>query len=330
MILSSKPLNVSLICGDILSVMNGLIRCRPGCSYSLRNGLQILLRVGQRMPMASHCPAPREPEKAAPWRNFSLPLDNVSPFRHTRKHDHQPARAIACYSEIRRSDGASGSWLQHHGRTPSVVHLDLVRHQLRLRHVLFLHLDEAQDLSSLGTARERNAIASMLKTLMTDEQWPVGILLSGTEELEDILNHDPQLARRMDTVHFAPLSPVAHARDVMGLIEGYAKRADIIMDPTVSDRALAERLIHSAAFQFGLVIEIIIAAIEIALLEEATALKRRHFVTAYQLRSSCSDAFNRSSSLIFIALTPAKSSSGRVADVVKLFPTADDCSRCCG
>ena len=169
---------------------------------------------------------------------------------------------------------------------------DLVRHQLRLRHVLFLHLDEAQDLSSLGTARERNAIASMLKTLMTDEQWPVGILLSGTEELEDILNHDPQLARWMDTVHFAPLSPVAHARDVMGLIEGYAKRADIIMDPTVSDRALAERLIHSAAFQFGLVIEIIIAAIETALLEEATALKRRHFVTAYQLRSSCSDAFN--------------------------------------
>lgn len=83
---------------------------------------------------------------------------------------------------------------------------DLVRHHLRERRVLFVHLDEAQDLASRGTKHELNSVASMLKTLMTDDEWPVGIILSGTEELEDILNHDPQLARRMKTVHFRELA----------------------------------------------------------------------------------------------------------------------------
>lgn len=169
---------------------------------------------------------------------------------------------------------------------------DLVRYQLRQRQVLFLHLDEAQDLSSRGTRIELNSVASMLKTLMTDEHWPVGILLSGTEELEQILNHDPQLARRMDAMHFAPLSPVLHAPDALGLIDGYASRANLSVDLELTKIQLAERLIHAAAFQFGLVIEIIIAAIEVALLEEALTLQARHFSLAYEHRTSCSDAFN--------------------------------------
>ncbi|SEC39466.1 TniB family NTP-binding protein [Rhodobacter sp. 24-YEA-8] len=169
---------------------------------------------------------------------------------------------------------------------------DLVRHQLREREVLFLHLDEAQDLSSRGTRQELDAVASMLKTLMTDEEWPVGILLSGTQELENILNHDPQLAHRMDTIHFASLSPVNHAPDVAGLIEGYARRAELGLAPDALEIALSERLIHAAAYQFGLVIEIIIGAIEIALLESGDHLEWRHFKLAYEVRSSCADAFN--------------------------------------
>lgn len=169
---------------------------------------------------------------------------------------------------------------------------DLVRHQLKQRQVLFLHLDEAQDLSSRGTKVELNAVASMLKTLMTDPDWPVGILLSGTEELEKTLNHDPQLARRMDAIHFSPLSAVGDAPDALGLLENYAARAGLRVDPDAQNFELAERLIHAAAFQFGLVIEIIISAIEIALLQEAVTLQVRHFALAFEYRSSCATAFN--------------------------------------
>lgn len=139
---------------------------------------------------------------------------------------------------------------------------------------------------------ELKAVASMLKTLLTDPDWPVGILLSGTEELERILNHDPQLARRMDAVHFAPLSPLTHAPGVIGFIGEYAIRADLTAAPDSQTIASAERLIHAGAFQFGLVIEITIAAIEVALLEQDKVLQARHFSLAYEQRSSYSDGFN--------------------------------------
>lgn len=169
---------------------------------------------------------------------------------------------------------------------------DLVRHHLKERKILFVHLDEAQDLASRGTRHELNSVASMLKTLMTDPEWPVGIILSGTPELEDILNHDPQLARRMDTVHFESLSPVAHANDVLDLIENYCSRADLAPDPDILELAHGERLIHAAANQFGLVIELIIAAVEQAYLAEAPRLNRAHFALAFHLRTSCDDMFN--------------------------------------
>lgn len=169
---------------------------------------------------------------------------------------------------------------------------DLVRHHLKERKVLFVHLDEAQDLASRGTRHELNAVSSMLKTLMTDPEWPVGIILSGTPELEDILNHDPQLARRMDTVRFESLSPVAHGNDVLDLIESYCSKAELEPGKDILELAHAERLIHAAANQFGLVIELTLASIEQAYLAGAPRLTRAHFAWAYHLRTSCDDTFN--------------------------------------
>ncbi|MGZ3215101.1 ATP-binding protein [Paracoccus sp. T5] len=169
---------------------------------------------------------------------------------------------------------------------------DLVRHHLKERKILFVHLDEAQHLASRGTRHELNSVASMLKTLMTDPEWPVGIILSGTQELEDILNHDPQLARRMDTVHFESLSPVAHSNDVLDLVETYCCKAELEPGKDILELMHGERLIHAAANQFGLVIVLTLAAIEQAYLADAPLLTRAHFAKAYHLRTSCDDTFN--------------------------------------
>lgn len=169
---------------------------------------------------------------------------------------------------------------------------DLVRHHLRERQILFVHLDEAQDLSSRGTRHELTAVASMLKTLMTDEDWPVGLILSGTTELEDILNHDPQLARRMDTVHFGSLSPVADGNDVLDLLESYCERGGLTAAADVLDLSHGERLIHAGANQFGLVIEMILGAMEQAYLAGKASLSVADFAHAYRLRTACDDVFN--------------------------------------
>lgn len=132
----------------------------------------------------------------------------------------------------------------------------------------------------------------MLKTLMTDDDWPVGIILSGTTELEDILNHDAQLGRRMKTIYFGPLSPVGHADDVLDLIDAYCDRGELSVGDDVASTELAERLIHAAANQFGLVIELTLAAMEQAYLQGDTFLRNTHFAGAYAQRSGSEDAFN--------------------------------------
>ena len=168
---------------------------------------------------------------------------------------------------------------------------DLVRKQLRDRKVIFLHLDEAQDLGSRGTHSELTSVTSMMKSLMNDTIWPVGLIVSGTESLEAILEHDFQLARRMDTIYLAPLSHV-HAAEIFDLVRAYARRAGLGVVACHGENELGERLMQAAAFQFGQVIRLTLAAIEIAALERAQTLENRHFAISYGQWSGCSDAFN--------------------------------------
>ncbi|SCZ72801.1 AAA domain-containing protein [Epibacterium ulvae] len=169
---------------------------------------------------------------------------------------------------------------------------DLVRHQLKELGVAFILLDEAQELASRGTKHELASVASMLKTLMTDPEWPVGIILSGTLELEGILNHDPQLARRMKTVRFNSLSPIADAQNAVDLIGAYCDAGEVSAHESIQKQAMGKRLIHAAANQFGLVIELTIAALEQAFLEASSTLRREHFAKAYHCRSACDDTLN--------------------------------------
>ncbi|MEE9452998.1 MAG: TniB family NTP-binding protein [Paracoccaceae bacterium] len=169
---------------------------------------------------------------------------------------------------------------------------DLVRHHLKARKILFLHLDEAQDLSAKGTEKETQTVVNMLKSLMQDKDWPVGIILSGTHRLADILNFDPQLGRRVFPVYFEPVLPERDAERFAGLVAAYAGKAKLKLYEDTEGVAFAKRLIHASAQEFGLMIELTIAAIEEALTLGSPELKRGHFALAFQRRTSCLVALN--------------------------------------
>ncbi|MEX0319906.1 MAG: TniB family NTP-binding protein [Ruegeria sp.] len=169
---------------------------------------------------------------------------------------------------------------------------DLVRFHARERGVLFLHLDEAQDLSARGTERERQAVVNMLKSLMQDPAWPVGFILSGTHELKGILNFDAQLGRRVYPIQLEPLDALNDGDDVRGLVQAYCRKSVLAAADTLSSADFTARLAHAAANEFGLVIELIIAAIEEALIAKQTQLTPRMFVDAFRRRSGCIDGLN--------------------------------------
>ena len=169
---------------------------------------------------------------------------------------------------------------------------DLVRHHLKARKILFLHLDEAQDLNAKGTKAETTAVVNTLKSQMNDPSWPVMVILSGTHKLRNILDFDPQLGRRLCKIDFEPILPDRDAEEVAGLVAAYAETAKLKAQEDILGAAFAKRLIHAAAHEFGLIIELIIDAIEETLTLGHTELTRDHFALAFHHRTYCLEAFN--------------------------------------
>jgi Bacterial TniB protein len=158
----------------------------------------------------------------------------------------------------------------------------LVRSRLSIRRVLFLHLDEAQDLLRHQSAKELESVVRTLK---------VALILSGMPELKDLLNHDPQLARRFFPVEFPRLHRSGDIDRVIGMVKFYAEKADL-GSLNVNTKDFAARLIHAADCEFGLSIELVIAAIEEALLADSASLSNMHFAEAFKIRSGCIAGLN--------------------------------------
>lgn len=169
---------------------------------------------------------------------------------------------------------------------------DLVRFHLRENKVLFLHLDEAQDLKKKGRQNELSEIVNTLKSISQDTEWPVGFLLSGTEDLKEIVNLDTQLVRRMKAISFEPLTASNDAKDMLTLIESYASKAGLRFETGDATFDFGKRLVHAASYQFGLVIKLALFAIEDALYENDHCLDAHDFVSAYKTWKGCTDAFN--------------------------------------
>lgn len=176
-------------------------------------------------------------------------------------------------------------------RTAGII-WELVQNHLHQRQTLFLHLDEAQDFYSNRNLNEMRAVVNTLKSMMQNRGWPIGIILSGMPDLMDLFDLDTQLSRRVRPIHFAPISFASDGRSVRMVLEQYAAAASLNVSAEVFTTNHVQRLIHAAANEFGLVIEIIIGAIEEALLAEHVELQRRDFVATFRRRTGCIDGLN--------------------------------------
>lgn len=169
---------------------------------------------------------------------------------------------------------------------------ELVRTHLRLRQVLFLHLDEAQDIARHQTPKEMQAVINTLKSLMQHKEWPVGLILSGMPGLRDILNHDPQLARRVFPIELPRLSPFGDIPPILDMLAFYAGEAGLVPMDAHGAHDLAARLIHAADREFGLAIDMTVDGLDEALRAGDAALASRHFAKAFAYRSGCIPGLN--------------------------------------
>ena len=168
----------------------------------------------------------------------------------------------------------------------------LVKAQFAQRQVLFLHLDEAQDFSRHNNRADQQAVISTLKSLMQSPQWPVGLILSGMPELLDLVNMDPQLARRLKPIAHRSLSVNVDGPMLLSALRQYASVARITVDDELAQARFIKRLIHAADHCFGILVELICEAIGEALLSNAESLSVRSFATSFGKRAGVPDGLN--------------------------------------
>ena len=175
---------------------------------------------------------------------------------------------------------------------PAQIIWGMVKDHLQERRTLFLHFDEAQDLALHQSPREFKLVVNTLKSLLQHRSWPVGHILSGTEELKSILNHDHQLARRVYPVEFPRLHPAGDSERVTRLLVKYGHRASLTLSEEVLKPELAVRLIHAADREFGLLIEMTISALEEVMVAGHSEVSIHHFVAMFRKRAGCIDGLN--------------------------------------
>jgi hypothetical protein len=153
-------------------------------------------------------------------------------------------------------------------------------------------MDEAQDLWLNQKPSEMQAVINTLKSLMQNQQWPVGLILSGMPVLKDMLNYDPQLARRTFPITFPRLNVMGDAGQILETVRHYATEVQILTDEKLLSDNFAARLIHAADGQYGLIIEYTIAAIENNLRQGTGELCIVNFKNAFAKKAGCLDGMN--------------------------------------
>ncbi len=167
-----------------------------------------------------------------------------------------------------------------------------VRQFLRMRRTLFVHLDEAQDLYTSKGVKTRNDVVNTLKSLMNDKDWPVGLVLSGTPDLIEMINSDVQLKRRIDVVHLGAVSWISHEPEITEIFGEFVVKSGLIPSIELQQREFLKRLVHAGGNEFGLFIEMCLSGIEEALYDGDTQLRLAHFAEAFRRKSGCIPAFN--------------------------------------
>ena len=161
---------------------------------------------------------------------------------------------------------------------------DMVRHRLKKAGVTLLWIDEAHDMFKSASGAETENMFKMLKGLMQGE-FPVVLVLSGTERLSKITSIDPQVNRRFTKIRPAPMAFGVDNARIKGLIQGYSNKAGLQV--AIDDDAI-NRLIYGSRYRFGRCVVCIIEAIECALYDGATTLEVKHFEDAWGAREGCS------------------------------------------
>lgn len=161
---------------------------------------------------------------------------------------------------------------------------DLVATQARLQGCIGIHYDEAQHILRDKGRAEVLAILDAFKSLIKGRDWPLMLILSGVPELAGYVREEPQLFRLVTRVRFEDIDLTPREDGEPGeytvlndIVGSYALRMGVKVANDLHDSEFLHRLATAAAFRWGIVIQLVIAALEHATAEGNPILTREAF-----------------------------------------------------
>ncbi|MEM5582571.1 ATP-binding protein [Roseibium sp. AS2] len=163
----------------------------------------------------------------------------------------------------------------------------LVREQLALRKIRFLHIDELQHLTQLNNPAEALKVSDTLKGLMQNADWPVWLILSGMPKLAHFIESDFQLRRRSTFVRLDLLTACkADLKEIRNVLHNCSRKAKLSLDD-LPLREIASRLLHGTEGRLGYLIEVVQEALSLTLQEGRKNPLLGDFERAYEVKTGC-------------------------------------------
>ena len=155
----------------------------------------------------------------------------------------------------------------------------MFRHRIGMLGTAVVWIDEAQDLF----CADRKLILRALKSLMQGDN-AVAVVLSGTEELAEVIRSDAQVKRRFTAMVLPTMVEAVHGDMYRTVLGDYCRRVGL--KPPV-EAGLVGRVFHGARYRFGRAIELLLLAMEFAIDQDDEYLTIDHFASAYAMNEAC-------------------------------------------
>lgn len=161
-----------------------------------------------------------------------------------------------------------------------------VRAKAQLQGVVGIHFDECQHVFTEKDSVTNQKMLDSFKSLIKDHKWPLMLIFSGVPSLAKQIAKEEQLNLLLRTVSFdgIDLSRSADMDELIHLVFSYSEKAGLEFDDFEMEDFLA-RLAFAACQRWGLVIELLIEAFSLALLNGDNICKIDHFSEAFSIIS---------------------------------------------
>lgn len=170
---------------------------------------------------------------------------------------------------------------------------DRVQFQARAQGVVGIHYDECQHIFTQKAPAARAMILDSFKSLLKQPDWPFMLVLSGIDELAEMIQDEPQLAHLLRPVSFREIkvNQQDDLSELNGLCYAYAERAG----HDFSDLASVDffrRLSLACGNSWGLVVELVISVLMMANGKGVTNLTAELFCDAFTERLELKAGFS--------------------------------------